>query len=112
MNVVASEKTLGVTNSKAVFILDAIPQLKLKSRPDELDAENKLKVTGVHQLPVPIYHSDNLIRYTIVEKDEDLAPDWITIKNPRSSPPYIEVKCTHVPIKHVYEFELTASDYK
>ena len=112
VNVVATEKTLGVTNREAFFVLEAVPQLRLKSRPAELDEQQQFKVNQVYKLPVPTYESTNLIRYTVVEKDEELAPEWITVKAPRSTPPYIEIKCTQVPTKAVYQFELTASDYK
>ena len=112
VNVVATERTLGVTNSEAFFVLEAVPQLRLKNRPAELDEPQLFKVSQVHTLPVPTYESSNLIRYTVVEKDEELAPEWISVKAPRSTPPYIEIKCTQVPSKAKYEFELTASDYK
>ena len=103
---------MGVTNRDAFFVVEAYPQLKVKTRPVEFDSYQKCKVNEVYQLPVPTYDSDNHIRYDIVEKDEELAPLWISIKTPRKSPPYIEIKCEDIPLKNAYEFELTASDYK
>ena len=112
VNIVAIERNLGVTNREAVFIVEAYPQLKVKSRPAELDAEQKFKVNEAYQLPVPTYYSDNHIRYDIVEKDEELAPLWISIRTPRAAAPYVEIKCEDIPIKNIYEFELTASDHR
>ena len=109
---IATEKTLDVSNSQACFIVEALPSLRMIARPTEWDSGNRFKVNEVHKLPVPLYDSENLIRFSIIEKDEELAPDWINIRAPRSNQPFIEVKCTHVPLKSTYEFELTASDYK
>ena len=112
VTVIATERSLNVVNTQATFILEALPSLRMVSRPREWDSETKLRVNDVHKLPVPQYDSDNLIRYSVIEKDEELAPDWINIRAPRSGQPFIEIKCSHVPLKTTYEFELTASDYK
>ena len=84
VTVIATERSLNVVNTSATFILEALPSLRVVSRPQEWDSEAKLKVNDVHKLPVPRYDSDNLIRYSIIEKDEELAPDWINIRAPRS----------------------------
>lgn len=96
ITVVTSEKTLGAVNRDAVFMLEAKPQLKLVSRPQEFDSLTPLKIDQTYKLPVPKFATKNRLRYQIHEKgtdDEQSCPSFIKVKCPKQAQPYIEIKC-------------------